>query len=349
VTATRTEIVDTVVLGCEHLPHAESYVAALGASRIGRLVGVHDEAPALGRALAKQASGAYFDSDAERLLQRCQPAAAVVCSATDRHRPLVELASSRGVHVLCEKPLATNVADAEAMVAACQQHGVQLHTAFVSRFYPVLQQVRDLVAQGELGQVRGMVGGNRGRPPLPPRYPPWITRAGTAGGGALIDHCVHVVDAMRFVSGLEAIEVLAELGTLFSDIDVEDSALVSVVFDGGVPASVDPSWSVTPASPWDYDFYLRLLGSEGSLTIATARESIEVFGVYGDRTHASVPFEPNIDQAMVDGFLRSVLQGRIQDPCATGEDGLRAVEVACAAYASADTGELVPTAVGERE
>jgi len=48
VTATRTEIVDTVVLGCEHLPHAESYVAALGASRIGRLVGVHDEAPALG-------------------------------------------------------------------------------------------------------------------------------------------------------------------------------------------------------------------------------------------------------------------------------------------------------------
>jgi predicted dehydrogenase len=62
-----------------------------------------------------------------------------------------------------------------------------------------------------------------------------------------------------------------------------------------------------------------------------------------------VPFEPNIDQAMVDGFLRSVLQGRIQDPCATGEDGLRAVEVACAAYASADTGELVPTAVGERE
>jgi hypothetical protein len=50
-----------------------------------------------------------------------------------------------------------------------------------------------------------------------------------------------VVDAMRFVSGLEAIEVLAELGTLFSDIDVEDSALVSVVFDGGVPASVDPA------------------------------------------------------------------------------------------------------------
>ena len=340
-------MIDVVLLGVEHGPHALSYAGALGRSRAGRLTGVYDPSPELGGPLADELGVPYY-GDAEQLLDRAAPAAAVVCSATDRHRPLVELAASRGVHVLCEKPLATTVADAEAMVAACHKHGVQLHTAFVSRFYPALLQARDLVASGELGRVRGMVGGNRGRPPLPPRYPAWITDPVSAGGGALIDHSVHVVDAMRFVSGLEAQAVLAETDTLFTDLEVEDSALVSVVFDGDVPASVDPSWSVTSTNVWDYDFYLRLLGSEGSLTITTGREALQVSGRHGERTHALAPFEPDIDQVMVETFLQSVVEGRVIDPSATGEDGLRAVEVACAAYASVGQDRLVPTTAGDR-
>lgn len=335
-------MIDVVLLGCEHVPHVRSYAGAVQRSGAGRLVGLHDASPDLGGPLAADL-GVPYDADADALLDRLRPAAAVVCSATDRHRALVELAADRGVHVLCEKPLATTVSDARAMVAACDEHGVQLHTAFVSRFYPSILQARDLVAAGELGQVRGMVGGNRGRPPLPPRYPSWITEQAGAGGGALIDHSVHVLDAMRFVTGLEPHEVLAETGTLFVDTEVEDSALVSVVFDGDVPASIDPSWSVTPESSWDYDFYLRLLGTEGTLTISTGRESLQVAGRYGERTHALLPFEPDIDQAMVEAFLRSVAEGRVLDPCATGEDGLRAVEVACAAYASVPAGRFVAT------
>lgn len=338
-------MIDTVLLGCEHLPHARSYAGALRRSRGGRLVGLYDASPELGEPLADALSVPH-DADPERLLDRYRPAAAIICSATDRHHGLVEMAAARGVHVLCEKPLATTVADAEAMVVACREHGVQLHTAFVSRFYPALQQVRDMVTRGELGRVRGMVGGNRGRPPLPPRYPSWITDAEAAGGGALIDHSVHVVDAMRFVTGLEAREVLAETASLFVDTGVEDSALVSVVFDGGVPASVDPSWSVTPDSPWDYDFYVRVLGTKGSLSISTGRESLAVSGQHDSRTHASLPFEPDIDQAMVEAFLQSVRDGRVLDPCATGEDGLRAVEVACAAYASVDGDQFVATPAG---
>jgi predicted dehydrogenase len=340
-------VIDVVLLGCEHLPHARSYARALQHSEIGRLVGVYDASAELGGPFAEEV-GVPFTTDAAALLDRLHPAAAVICSATDRHRELVELAAARGVHVLCEKPIATTVSDAEAMVAACHDNGVQLHTAFVSRFYPALIQVRDLIAAGEIGQVRGMVGGNRGRPPLPPRYPPWITDAEAAGGGALIDHSVHVLDAMRFVAGLEAREVLAETGTLFVDIDVEDSALVSVVFDGGVPGSIDPSWSVPPESPWSYDFYLRVLGTDGSLAIATGRESLQVSGRYGERTHALEPFEPDIDLAMVKAFVHSVAAGRVLDPCATGEDGLRAVEVACAAYASVEAEQFVATEAAGR-
>lgn len=336
-----TEEVTTVLLGCAHVRHAQSYAAAVSASRFGRLVGVYDESLALGRPLAA-AHGARYHPDAQALLEETQPQAAIVCGETSRHRSLVELAAAHGIDVLCEKPLAGTVQDAVAMVDRCRASGVQLHTAFVSRFYPVLRQARALVLDGEIGQVRAMVGGNRGRPPLPPRYPPWITDAEHAGGGALIDHTVHVHDAMRFVTGLEARHVLAETGTLFHDTQVEDSALVSVVFEGDVPASIDPSWSVTSANPWDYDFYLRLLGSEGTLSISTGREAIAVAGRHEGRTYADVSFEPDIDQAMIDAFLQSVIGRRPIEPCASGEDGVRAVELACAAYASTEVGKLVP-------
>lgn len=338
-------MIDVVLLGVEHGPHAASYARGLARSRSGRLVGVHDADPQLGGPLAQEHE-VPFEADAEVLLDRTRPAAAIVCSATDRHRALVELAADRGVHVLSEKPLATGVEDARAAVEACERGGVQLHTAFVSRFYPALIEARDLVARGELGRLRGMVGANRGRPPLPPRYPGWITAPRAAGGGALIDHSVHVVDAMRFVSGLEAVEVLAETGTLFTDLDVEDAALVSVVFEAGVAASVDPSWSVTPTNVWDYDFSLRLLGTDGTLSINTTREALQVSGRTGDRTHALAPFEPDVDQAAVEAFLASVSSGHVLDPCATGLDGLRAVEVACAAYASVGGDTFVRTDSG---
>ena len=336
-------MIDVVLLGCEHLPHARAYAHALQRSSEARVVGVYDASPGIGGPVAGEL-GVSYHADPETLLDRARPAAAVVCSATARHRELVELAAGHGVHVLCEKPLATTVTDARAMVTACAAAGVHLQTAFVSRFYPALQEARGLVARGELGRLRGMVGGNRGRPPLPPRYPAWITEGGSAGGGALIDHSVHVVDAMRFVTGLEASEVLAETATSFVDTAVEDSALVSVLFDGGVPASIDPSWSVTPQSPWDYDFFLRILGSEGALAIATGRESLSVAGQHGPRTYTQIPFEPDIDQAMIEAFVRSVIAGRVLDPCATGEDGLRAVEVACAAYESVEGQHFVATA-----
>jgi predicted dehydrogenase len=338
-------MIDVVLLGVEHGPHARSYARGLGRSPIGRLVGVYDASPELGAPLGSELGTPYF-ADADDLIEATRPVAAIVCSATNRHRELVELAATRGLHVLSEKPLATSIEDAAAMVELCHARGVQLHTAFVSRFYPVLLQARDIVARGEIGRLRGMVGGNRGRPPLAPRYPPWITNAEAAGGGALIDHSVHVVDAMRFVSGLEAQKVMAETGTLFTDLAVEDSALVSIVFGDGVPASVDPSWSATATNVWSYDFYLRLLGTEGSLSISTGREALQVSGQYGTRTHALEPFEPDVDQAQVEAFLQSVSEGRVLDPCATGVDGLRAVEVACAAYASVLPQEFVATAGG---
>lgn len=326
--------VGVALLGCAHTTHAWSYARALGSSGSARLVGVFDESPELAEPVCRDFGVPYHD-DPRTLAGDAEVAAVVVCSATVEHRPLVELAASLGRHVLCEKPLATTVEDGEAIVDACRDAGVQLHTAFVSRFLPLVAQARVAVAAGEIGELLGMVGGNRGRPPLPPTYPGWITTPELAGGGALMDHSVHVTDVMRHVSGREVVRVSAEAGSLLWGCGVDDVALLSLVLDGGVVASVDPSWSVPEGNPWDYDFYLRLVGTRGSLDIGDLAESLRL--VSAGQGLRLVPFGIDADARMVEAFVASVAAGEVLDPCATGKDGLAALRVAVAGYRSADT------------
>jgi predicted dehydrogenase len=337
-----TDEVGVALLGAAHTTHAWAYARALTEHPRARLVGVHDHEPEHARWVC-QDFGVPFHDSAERLVRSAAVDAVVVCTETVRHRAAVELAAAAGRHVLCEKPLATTLQDAEAAVAVCADAGVQLHLAFVSRFLPVVARAREAVRAGRLGDVRGMVGGNRGRPPLPPGYPPWITDRREAGGGAVIDHSVHVTDVMRHVSGLEVTTVSAEAGALLWGCGVEDVGVLLLRFGNGAVGSVDPSWSVPEGNPWDHDFFLRVVGTQGSIDLTDAAASLEVVG--GGTGLRLESFAEDADAAMLDAFVASVREGAVAEPCATGEDGLEALRVALAAYESASSGRPVPLSV----
>lgn len=334
--------VGVAVLGTASMPHAWAYVRALTGCDDAHVVGVHDAEPDHTRWI-RQDFGVPFVADAGDLVSSPDVDAVVVCSANADHRGYVELAAANGRHVLCDKPIATALEDARAMVAVCAAADVQLHIAFVSRFLPVVARARQAVRDGRLGDVIGLVGGNRGRPPLPPQYPPWITDPVAAGGGALIDHSVHVTDAMRHVSGLEVTEVSAEAGALLWDCGVDDVAVLLLRFANGAVGSVDPSWSLPADNPFDYDFFLRVVGTEGSLDVTDTAESLHVVSARdgGPRGLRHTSFAEDADRAMIDAFLSSVRSGSVQEPCATGEDGVRALEIALAGYRSSDAGSAV--------
>jgi len=205
----------------------------------------------------------------------------------------------------------------------------------VTRFHPLVQRIRAALLDNEIGELVAVVGANRGRPPLPPHYPGWITNPEQAGGGALMDHSVHLTDVVRHLSGQEVRQVSAEAGAQLWDCGVDDVALMSLSFDGGLVASLDPSWSVPRDNPWDYDFSLRILGTAGSVDIDDLAESLQLVSDKAGSGLRLVPFGVDIDQLMLDAFVTSIRAGEVLDPCATGEDGLRAVEVAVAGYASA--------------
>jgi predicted dehydrogenase len=331
------------MLGVGHTAHAWSYARSLTSSQQTTLVGVYEPVTEWAGSIVGD-FGAELHSEAEPLLASDQVEAVVVCSPTVEHRGLVELAASYGKHVLTEKPIATTMADGVAMVAACAAAGVQLHTAFVSRFVPLVQKAKAAVDAGGVGTLIGMTGGNRGRPPLPPAYPGWITSEPMSGGGALIDHSVHVTDAMRHITGLEVTRVSAEAGELMWDCGVDDVALLSLTFDNGAVASIDPSWSVPAGNPWEYDFFLRMVGSDGSFDLDDLSESVKVVSPHWGGGERLAGFADDADLAMVEAFAASVRAGEILAPCASGLDGLRALEVALAGYESARTHQPVDIA-----
>jgi hypothetical protein len=106
------------------------------------------------------------------------------------------------------------------------------------------------------------------------------------------------------------VRVTAETDSLFWGSGVDDMALLSLVFDGGAVGGVDPSWSVPAGNPWDYDFFLRIVGTKGSVSVTDLAESVQLVSGSAGGGLRLVPFGVDIDALMVEAFVASIRPGR---------------------------------------
>ena len=319
------------LLGVAHV-HTASYVECLRREPGVEVVGLYDHDAERAAQVAARFGLASLALDA---LLGAGLDAAVVCAENSRHRPLVEAAAGRVQAVLCEKPIATTLADAQAMLDACQRAGTRLQVCFPVRFTTAAASLRDLLAKGRLGTVHVARTTNRGQMPGG-----WFTDPDLAGGGAVMDHTVHVVDLLRWLwPGVEVTEVYAEVGQalLHPGLRVDDAGLLSLSLSNGVIATLDTSWSRPASYPTWGDVTLELTGENGYV-------EVDVFGqrlLYAPREGRSewVSYGINADAALVHDFVDMVRTGR--EPSITEQDGLQALAVALAAYESAQRGEPV--------
>ncbi len=315
--------------------HAASYASALAASPDATLVGIADPDPARGRAMAARYGGAYFDSEAALLGQKLD--GVIVTSENIHHRPLVEQAVAAGVKaILCEKPLATTLEDARAMVTLCMSSGVRLATAFPCRYAPAFQRLRERVQAGAIGEILAIRGTNRGSMPGG-----WFTDRALSGGGAVIDHTVHVADLNRVLLGREATAVQAEIGSGFYHQEWDDTGFLTIKYDGGVFATLDTSWSRPKTYPTWGDVTMQVIGTGGVLNMDMFAQNLVHYDDNAGRI-GWAHWSSGMDAGLVADFLR-LAAGEDAPALATGEDGLRALSVALAAYRSAETGQ--PAAV----
>jgi len=299
------------------------------------LVGLWDENDGRGRTTAGRHDIPFFPTETALLGARLD--GVVVASVNSEHRRLTENAAAAGVDVLCEKPLATRLDDGRAMVAACAAANVRLMIAFPMRFSPVLAKLSDAIRGGTLGEVVCLEGVNTGE--MPDGHAGWFADPVLAGGGAIMDHVVHLADAYRWLLGADVTEVYAVANRILQDHHggVETGGLLSLRFDNGVFATIDCSWSKPRGYPTWGGLSIEAVGSAG---VASADAFRQHLVVHRADAGESWPFwGSNADVGMLTEFVAAIREDR--EPTVTGVDGLRALEVVDAAYRSVESGEPV--------
>ena len=315
--------------------HAHSYMGALSRIADATVSGVFDEDSARGLQFSETHGIRLFASSTALL---AESDAVLIAAANADHRRYVEEAAATGAAILCEKPMATTVADAAAMVKAAETARVPLYMALPVRFIRAAAELRKVVSAGKIGRVVAMTGTNHG-------YMPggWFVDKTLSGGGAVMDHTSHVADLMRWIVGSDVVEVYAEIDERVHRRGIDDCGILTLQFASGVFATLDPSWSWLKVYPTWGDVTLEVVGTTGVLALDAFASHVNVYApaTDGQTTHRYDYYGDDMDFWMVAEFIRAVQSGQRSDSLATGLDGLRALEVTMAAYQSAKSGQPV--------
>lgn len=303
------------------------------------LVAVCDVREAVARAVAAR-TGTAACADYRALLARDDVDAVSVCTPDGLHREPCELAARSGRHVLVEKPIATTVADAQAIAEAAARTGVVLLVGHCLRFDPRYDRARLAVASGEVGAVQTI----------------YTRRANTvAAQDRLGGRCslplflgVHDYDVMRWLTGSEVEQVTAasKWGLLRDQgFPVEDASGALLRFASGALGIAELSWILPRGFPAAGDHRLDLIGSRGALSIATLetgfRQVDERRAVQVDT--ASAPSVQGHPGGMFYFELRhfvDCVRGRAT-PAITPGDAVAALRIALAVERAAATGTPV--------
>ena len=278
----------------------------------------------------------------EDLLQDGGIDALVVCTPNFLHAPQSIAALEAGVHVLVEKPMAMNSAEAEAMVTAGERSGARLMVGHVWRFDPEVVWLREKAISGHLGQIVRTQGtcvhvhnGPGG----------WFTQKALAGGGAMADMGIHALDTARFLLGdPEPVSVYARIGTHYGDWDVDDTGILVVNWNQGTTSYIEAGWWQPHAD-----------GPQAATQLHGTTGFGRIFPSYLEVPAANEGAVERIDSALLSilerdrrekfvlqmsHFLDCIREDRQPNP--GGEEGLVNMRVVDAAYKSATTGQVVP-------
>lgn len=252
--------------------------------------------------------------------------------------PAIE-AANRGINIMMEKPLATNMEESQQIVDICKEKNVKLATSHVHRYREEVQIVKQWITDGEIGKIMMIRETMNGQKPNP--FPTWLNSKQMAGGGVFMYGTIHGLDRLRWYAESEISEIYGKLKYFSDDDEVEDGGVATLQFKNGIVASVSACSPGYPAKPanWDTELYgtkgmarLRVRGwaelsnANGQKKIETAHISDELGNHYNFVRQA-------------EDFNRAIIDNR--EPGVTGFDGLKSTEMVLKIYESAETGKPV--------
>jgi inositol 2-dehydrogenase len=293
-----------------------------------RLVAVADVAQGRAKLVASDLEiEHFFDSFAEML--QCKDIDAVLIATPDKfHAEAVRQAARAGKDVLCEKPLATNLADAQSALSEVARAGVRLQIGFMRRYDPAYAEAHRRIEAGDIGKplIFKSVGRDKDEPPI-------AAYASNVNGMVFYNNTIHDFDLARWlmkdeVNEVHAYTTVATRPEIAKYGDVVAS-VVNLKFAEGAIGNVE---SYVQAI-YGYDVRTEIVGSKGSIFVGGLQQTPVTFlNAHGSSEILADHFLTRFADAYL-AEVRDFVQTIVQDkaPQITGEDGLKALEIAVAA------------------
>src|SRR5579863_2113707 len=322
------------ILGCGRITR-RGLIPGIVKSPVAKLVALASLRPGVAAELSRECGAARSYDSYEAVIDDPAVTAVYIPATGESHKQWTLRAAQAGKHVLCEKSLALNVAEAEEMASACRNAGVILQEAFMWRHHPRTKRVKELLAEGAVGELR-LISANFSFDIVPGDWRLDPAR----GGGAVWDIGCYGVNASRNFVGSEPTTIHAR--ARFNAAGADTTMQIALEFPNGVLAHVDCSFE----APFRCE--VELVGTKGSMTLpdaflpppaatllvrrGTAREAIPETVVF-----------PEADQyaEQVTNFCRSIAAGKLLAPAENGVANMRVLE---SALACAKTNSVFPLA-----
>ena len=292
--------------------------------------GHRDKADRIAAQYGVPAGSIYNYENFDEIVHNPAVDAVYVALPNSMHAEYTIRAAKAGKHVLCEKPMATNVADCEKMIAACKAANVKLMIAYRCHYEPTNLRAVKLIRDGALGQVQAIessFGFNMG-----PNE--WRTNKKLAGGGPVFDVGIYSLNACRYLTGEEPEKISAYASTIDHDgrfNEVEENMSWTMRFPSGIVASCNTTYGASMTG------YFRVHGAKGELEASPAfnYDGLRLRGDFSD-TKIDEPNparDPSQFAAQADHFSNCVQNGL--EPKTPGEEGLRDMKLITEIYRTA--------------
>ncbi len=311
----------------------------------GRLLAVYGREAARVAAFAAR-FGATGYTDYRQFLAHPGLELVSICTPSGTHAEIGIEAAAAGHHLLVEKPIEISLERADALIEACDRHGVKLGVIFQSRFLPAVTAIHRAVAEGRLGRIYladATVKWYR----EPGYYAPgsWHGTLALDGGGALINQAIHTVDLLRWILGPVS-RVAAFRGALrYPHIEGEDTLVASLRFESGALGQIEAATSAKPG----FRRRLEISGERG--TVILEGDALAVWSIDGEphpliesaqitdgsANPGAISFEGH--RLQIAGMIEAIRQNL--PPFIDGHEGRHSLELVEAIYRSADEERFV--------
>lgn len=310
------------LIGCAHM-HAESYLRCFKELNIP-VVGIYEKNLKEKNKFSDRHQLAAYDSLADLLATDCDTV--LICSENKFHLEYALLASEAKKHVIVEKPMALSQIEAKEMIKSCQKNHVKLLVCHPVRYSKVMQELKQAIESDQLGNLIAINATNHGKIPGG-----WFVNKDLAGGGAIVDHTIHVADLVNWLFNLKIESVMAYGNTAVSEIPTEDSGLLNVTFTSGALMSLDTSWNRPKEYPVWGDASLEIITDKGRTVVDGFGRKAEFFSnQLGENSW--LYYETDMNMGMIKEFV-NVIEKDLPSPV-DGQAGLFTIQMFELAYQS---------------